>query len=281
MITQGIDTTYQPRFTSSDLSASITERIKELAQATDEARMTEEMLQYLETCAKFHQYSPCNVWCILMACPDATNVAGYQKWRTFNRYVRKGEQGIPILAPIFIQENPDDPTSRQELKGFRVVYVFDISQTEGEPLPEPPNWKSPQQNAILSQRLIDFAKQKSITVTIKRLDGNTQGLSKGGEIELDPSAGTKTLIHEIAHEILHQDENRPMDKTIRELEAESVAYVVGKHFGLDGLSSPNYVALHGATSEMILDHLERIRKAASELISQLDNPRISSQINEI
>jgi hypothetical protein len=271
MITQVIDTTYQPRFTSSYLSASITERIKELAQATDEARMTEEMLQYLGTCAKFHQYSPCNVWCILMACPDATNVAGYQKWRTFNRYVRKGEQGIPILAPIFIQENPDDPTSRQELKGFRVVYVFDISQTEGEPLPEPPNWKSPQQNAILSQRLIEFAKQKSISVTIKKLEGNTQGLSRGGEIELDPSAGTKTLIHEIAHELLHQDENRPMDKTIRELEAESVAYVVGKHFGLDGLSSPNYVALHGATSEMILDHLERIGRAAAEIINKLEN----------
>jgi hypothetical protein len=270
MISQVIDTTYQPRFTSSDLSASITERIKELAQATDEARMTEEMREYLETCAKFHQYSPCNVWCILMACPDATNVAGYQKWRTFNRYVKKGEQGIPILAPIFIQENPDDPTSRQELKGFRVVYVFDITQTEGEPLPEPPNWKSPEQNAILSQRLIDFATLKGISVTVKKLDGNTQGLSRGGEIELDPTAGTKTLIHEIAHELLHQDENRPMDKTIRELEAESVAYVVGKHFGLDGLSSPNYVALHGATSEMILDHLERIRKGAGEIINALD-----------
>lgn len=272
MITQAIETTYQPRFSSSELSASITERIKELAQATDEARMTEEMCAYLETCARFHQYSPCNVWCILMACPDATNVAGYQKWRSFNRYVRKGEQGIPILAPIFVQENPDDSTSKQELKGFRVVYVFDISQTEGEPLPEPPNWKSPEQNAILSQRLIDFAKQKGISVTVKKLEGDTQGLSRGGEIELDPSAGTKTLIHEIAHELLHQDENRPLDKTIRELEAESVAYVVGKHFGLDGLSSPNYVALHGATSEMILGHLERIRKKACVIISLIEKP---------
>ena len=69
-----------------------------------------------------------------------------------------------------------------------------------------------------------------------------------------------------------------MDKTIRELEAESVAYVVGKHFGLNGLSSPNYVALHGATSEMILDHLERIRKVATELINTIDQVKKPVQI---
>ena len=171
---------------------------------------------------------------------------------------------------------PQDRSSRASGSCMSLI----SPRPKGNHLPEPPNWKSPEQNAILSQRLIDFAKQKGISVTVKKLDGNTQGLSRGGEIELDPSAGTKTLIHEIAHELLHQDENRPMDKTIRELEAESVAYVVGKHFGLDGLSSPNYVALHGATSEMILDHLERIRKAAGEIINmtcdkyfRITNPR--------
>jgi hypothetical protein len=128
MLTQ-VDTTYQPRFTSSELSASITERIKELAQATDEARMTEEMCEYLETCAKFHQYSSCNVMCILLTCPHATNVAGYQKWRTFNRYVCKGEQGIPILAPIFVQENPDDPTSKC-LDGTLRCYTDDPRKAE-------------------------------------------------------------------------------------------------------------------------------------------------------
>ncbi len=269
MFTQ-TEPTYQPRFTSGDLSTSITSRITELAQATDAARMTDEMKAYLETCSKFHQYSPFNVWCILMTMPQASMVAGFQKWRSLNRYVRKGEKGIPILAPIIVKDDPDDPGSRQVLRGFKVVYVFDVSQTDGQELPEAPNWKSPEQNATLTARLVEFANQHGITVMIKKLAGNAQGVSKGGEIELDPSAGTKTLIHEIAHELMHRDENRPVDPAIRELEAESVAYVVGKHFGLDELSSPNYVALHGATSELVMGHLERIRKVAAEIINALE-----------
>ncbi len=67
--------------------------------------------------------------------------------------------------------------------------------------------------------------------------------------------------------MLHRDENRPNDPAIRELEAEFVAYVVAKHFGLDGLSSPNYVALHGANSNLVLEHLERIRNTAAMIIS--------------
>jgi len=264
------ETTYQPRFTSSDLSNSITERIKDLAEATDAARMTEERTRNLETCSKFHQYRPFNVFCILMTCPQATTVAGFQKWKSLNRFVRKGEKGIPILAPIFMQEDSDDPNSRQVLRGFRVVFVFDVSQTDGEPLPEPPNWKSPEQNAVLSARLVDYANQHGITLTVKKLGGEAQGVSKCGAIEIDPSAGTKTLIHEIAHELMHRSADRPADPGIRELEAESVAFVTAKHFGLEGLRSPNYVALHGATSEMILEHLDRIRKVASEIIVGID-----------
>ncbi len=150
------ETTYKPRFTGNDLSASIVERIKELAQATDTARLGKEMTRYLETCSKFHHYSPFNVWCIIMTCPSATVVAGFQKWHSLNRYVRKGEKGIPILAPIIIPEDPDDPNSKQQLKGFKVVYVFDVSQTDGEPLPEPPDWKSPEQNAVLSAKFDKF-----------------------------------------------------------------------------------------------------------------------------
>jgi hypothetical protein len=90
------------------------------------------------------------------------------------------------------------------------------------------------------------------------------------KILLDIGAGTKTLIHEIAHEMLHHVEGVLTSSTIRELEAESVAYVVAKHFGLDGLSSPNYNSLHGATAELILGHLERIRNTACEIIHALD-----------
>jgi hypothetical protein len=157
------------------------------------------------------------------------------------------------------------------LVGFKTVFVFDISQTDGEPLPEPPDWKSPEQNAILTERLMDFTESRGILVQVKELQGETQGVSMGGTIILCPKAGTKTLIHEIAHELLHHKEGIIISPTERELEAEAVSYVVGKHFGLDGLASPNYVALHGANAEMIMEHLERIRNIAKEIIQALEN----------
>jgi hypothetical protein len=229
------------------------------------------MLRYLDMCSSFHQYSPCNVWLILMEKPDATMVAGFHKWMTMKRFVRKGEHGIAILAPVLASGENEDGMQVAKLVGFKTVFVFDISQTDGEPLPEPPNWKSPEQNAVLTKRLMDFAESRGIQVQVKELQEETQGVSMGGTIILSPTAGTKTLIHEIAHELLHHKETKLMLHAERELEAEAVSYVVGKHFGLDGLSSPNYVALHGANAEMIMEHLERIRYIAKEIIQALEN----------
>ena len=149
-------------------------------------------------------------------------------------------------------------------------FTFLTYPNRWEPLPEPPNWKSPEQNAMLTARLVEFANSKGITVTVKKLTGETQGISRGGEIEIDLSAGCKTYLHEIAHSMMHFNNDRSNDPTIRELEAESVAYVVGKHFGLDELSSPNYICLHGATSELIIAHIERIWKTAAEIINSLE-----------
>jgi hypothetical protein len=253
-----------------DLKTRITQHIEELAAATDAARVSDEMLRYLDTYAKFYQYSAFNVWLIMMAKPDASFVAGFKKWQTMGRYVRRGEHGIPILAPIFDIRITMEGNEEQKLVGFRTVFVYDISQTDGKPLPEPPNWKSPEKNAELQNSLIRFADSKGIAVQIKPIGRDIQGVSLGGKIILDPDAGTKTLIHEIGHELLHHTESAPSDRTIRELEAESIAYVVAKHFGIDGLSSPNYNALHGATAEKIIDHLERIRKISVELIQALE-----------
>ena len=255
------------RISSTDLKAKITEHIQELAEATDAARVSEEMLNYLDMCARFHRYSPQNVWLILMACPQATTLAGFKKWQGMGRYVKKGEKGIPILAPIFKKIENEEGEEDEKLIGFKVVYVFDVSQTDGDPLPGPPDWKSPEKNAELAKLLMDFAMSRDIIIEMKDLPGEIQGASCGGKIHLAPEAGTKTLIHEIAHELLHQVKDAPVDSTVQELEAESVAYVVGKHFGLEGLSSPNYNAMHGATAKMILEHMERIRKSATEIIN--------------
>jgi hypothetical protein len=265
-----MDTQIQSNNTSSDLKARITERIQDLAQATDAARVSQEMQRYLDMCASFHQYSPYNVWLILMSQPNASYVAGFKKWLSMGRYVRKGQHGIPILAPIITTLTNEKGEEEQRLVSFKVVYVFDVSQTAGESLPEPPDWKSPEKNAELQERLMNFAQSKGIQVQFKSIGRDIQGVSMGGKIILDPEACTKTIIHEIAHEMLHHVEHVLTDHTYRELEAESVAYVVARHFGLNGLSSPNYNALHGATANLIIEHLERIRNTAAEIIKAIE-----------
>jgi len=113
------------------------------------------------------------------------------------------------------------------------------------------------------------AEANGIKITLRELPGNSQGISTGGEIVLSPEAGTKTLIHEIAHELMHM-EQLGKDKTILELEAEAVAYVVARHFGIKDLASPNYIALHGADAEMILAHLARIQETAAIIIQDVE-----------
>ena len=262
----------KPKFSSADLNASIKSKIESLAKQVDVAAVSQQMQEYLEACSKFHQYSYNNILLILMSSPHATAVAGYKRWLELNRYVKRGEKGIPILAPCLYRVDPDDPDNEaKELRGFKVVYVFDISQTDGEPLPDPPDWKSPEKNQELNKKLVQFAEGIGIKVSIEKLSNGAQGVSKGGEVELDPSAGTKTLVHEIAHELMHRDKDSPRDKTIRELEAESVAFVVCSYFGLEVKTSSNYVALHGATSDLLLSHLDRIRTNGAEIVNAIGN----------
>ena len=103
-----MDTLVKTKPSASDLHLSIQEHLEELAQATDAAGKSEEMVRYLEFCAKFHHYSPSNIWLILMAKPDATHVAGYNAWKKMGRYVKRGEKGIAILAPMLYREDTDD-----------------------------------------------------------------------------------------------------------------------------------------------------------------------------
>jgi len=258
------------RTTSGDLLATLTTHIQELAEATDAAHLSEQMQTYLDFCARFHRYSPNNVWLIMLACPHARMVAGFHKWRLMGRFVRRGEKGIPILAPMMVNKEDENGEKEKFLTGFRVVYVFDISQTDGEPLPEPPDWKSPEKNLELQEKLLSFAAENNIVVRFKQLEGEIQGVSKGGVIEISPEAGTKTLVHEVAHELMHQQKGIFQESRLMELEAEAVAYLVAKHFGLDNLSSPNYIALHGAKSEMIHEHMERILEIAGKIIASLE-----------
>ena len=256
------------------LIAQINQQVEELASATDEARMGEAMLRYLDAFSRFHRYSLFNTWLILINRPDATHVCGFRQWNSYNRFVKRGEVGIPILAPLWVKQESEEPDENKlALRGFKIVYVFDISQTDGEPLPEPPDWKKPENNLRLNERLEAFAQAHGIETRLMSLNG-PQGISKGGVIEIDVTAGSSTRVHELAHEIMkHHGSELPTN--IKELEAEATAYVVCRHFGLQSTCSPNYIALHGATSEMIMEHLERIRLTVVDIVQYVEQAEAS------
>jgi hypothetical protein len=260
--------------TTQALNTQITTYIEDLAALTDTARFSEAMQAYLDTCARFHRYSWLNTLLIMWGRPGATQVAGYNRWLQLKRYVRKGERGIPILAPMFIRQDKADPQSDTILR-FKVAHVFDISQTEGEPLPEAPDWKSLEQSQGLTERLMAYAASQGIAVTVEALSGNKQGVSMGGSIVLSPEAGTKTLIHELAHELLHHGEQRP-SREVMETQAEAIAYVVARHFGLGDLNSPNYLALWDANTTVIRTHMERISTCARQIITALEGDDVSA-----
>ena len=254
--------------TSNDLQQKIQGYLEVLALETDQAKKSEEMQKYLDFVAKFHQYSPSNIFLIMLAKPDATHVMGFNSWKRLNRFVKRGERGIPIFAPMIHIEDPDNEDSPKVLHGFRVVYVFDVSQTDGEPLPPVPNWKSPEKNAELNEKLIRFAESRGIRVTFKDLPGETQGVSKGGEIDISPNAGTKTLIHELVHELLHRQDCL-LDKPQKELEAEATGYIVAKYFGISNVNSPNYLVLFNYSSSEILGSVNRILDSAKIIIASI------------
>jgi hypothetical protein len=264
-----MDTLTVTKNSSTELQKRIQAHLEALAQATDEARKGKEMQCYLDFCAKFHNYSPGNIWLILFARPDASLVAGFQKWKSIGRFVRKGEQGLPILAPILVKQEDEDGLEKQMLIGFKVVYVYDVTQTEGEPLPKPPDWKSTEKNLELNERLIQYANSLGITVSFKTLPKEIQGVSKGGAIDIDLAAGTHTLLHEISHELLHKGKDNLQSREIKELQAEAVAYIVSRHLGLGGLKSANYLALWNVTPEQLLTHLEIIRSTADKIVTAI------------
>lgn len=266
-----MDTLVHTKRSANELHLRFQEHLAELAQATDKAKQSDSMKNYLAFSARFHDFSASNIWLIMLAKPEASFVAGFHKWKSMGRWVRKGERGIPILAPVLIKEKDQDGIETQQLVGFKVVFVFDVSQTDGEPLPEPPDWKSPEKNLELNELLIQFANRQGISVIFKNLPSEIQGVSKGGAIDIDLSAGTKTLVHEIAHELMHKGKNNLQSTVMKELEAEAVAFVVCKHFGLGGLNSPNYLAFFEVSIDDMLNHIDTIRITANKIVTAIDS----------
>lgn len=259
------------KLSASQLQKTITSTIEELASLLDEAQFSQEIQAYLDTVAKFHHYSIYNQMLIHDLFPQASHVAGFCTWRDkFNRTVKKGEKGIPILAPILVKEEPQEEGEEPKTKRFfKVVYVFDISQTEGDPVPELDVWKSPEYRPELHNILINYAVSLGLSVDQVELGAAQGALSANKKIYLDLTAGTKTLVHEIAHYLANHLE-RSISHKQRELEAEAIAYVVCRHFGFEGLKSPNYLHLIGLKPEDLKASLITISTLAQQIINQIE-----------
>ncbi len=260
------------------LRKRIDERIETLAKAVDNVRASETFKAYLDVQSRFHKYSWNNTMLIAMQRPDATQVAGYRTWQKMDRQVRKGERGIAIVAPCPFKRDVErnGTTETEDGMFFRVVHVFDLSQTDGPDLPTVDVPTIDKRADDLLAKLQDVAVKRGIRVEFGKLDSGTFGVSKGGSVGVDDTHATgqqaKTLAHELAHETLHRNVKGPLTRSIAELEAESVAYVVCTHFGLDvEVRASRYIALWDGDSKSLRASLERIAKTARDIIDDAES----------
>jgi antirestriction factor ArdC-like protein len=259
--------------TADALKKITTDALDKLAELLDEGH-SDQLTALLKTMARFHKYSWHNVCLIASQCPTATKVAGFQTWRTMGRFVRKGEKGIAIMAPIVGRREAEaDGENAQTVVRFRAAYVFDVEQTDGEPLPEPgeasgdPGAKTAALKAAILER----------GITVESVDdlGGALGTSNGGCIRLlnglAPATEFTTLAHEYAHELLHRTDDRPASRDTRELEAEAVAFVVGGAVGLDTSdASRDYIHLYRGDRESLSGSLARIQRAAALILAAVN-----------
>ncbi len=280
----------------SNLLNEIEISIKELALETDNLKKSAFFKNYLKTMSKFWKYSYRNQMLIHHKMPEATRVCGFRKWKELNRIVKKGEKALKILAPYKKKLNTTDQELKKEqvnidvmepnksinLTFFIPVNVFDVSQTEGEPLPDIDITIGGDNYKDFLENLISFCKQKEIKVNFENLGINgLSGYSEGGKITIADNESinsqTNTIIHEIAHELLHKksinddtEGNKQLSNQQMEIQAESTAYVVTKHFGMENKSF-NYLAIYHADYKKIIENLKAISRASKEIIEFLDN----------
>ena len=288
-----------------DKLKEITDRLEQgIMQLFDSDRYKE----YLRVMSKFHNYSFNNTLLIAMQKPDASLVAGFQSWKNnFKRNVVKGEKGIKILAPspfkIRQEMEKIDPETQKPVIGadgkpvkeekeitipaFKVVSVFDVSQTEGKELPDITVDMLTGDVEHFKDVFAALEKTSPVPIGFEKIEGNSHGYYHLEEKRIAIDEGMselqtiKTAIHEIAHAKLHDiDPNAPKeeqadrpDRRTREVQAESVAYAVCQHYGLDTSDySFGYVAGWSSGRELdeLKSSLETIRSTAAEIINSID-----------
>lgn len=290
---------------ANNIEKQLKEILERLEQGVKEIFTSERYTEYLNTMSKFHNYSFNNTLLITMQKPEATLVAGYQAWqKKFNRHVKRGEKGIQIIAPTPVREKQEiekiDPDTQEPIIGedgqpeteivemiiprFRVATVFDVSQTEGEPIAElevPELTGSVQFYDTFMQALQNIS---PVSIRMMNVEGEAKGYYHQTEkyiaIKEDMSnvQTMKTGVHEVSHALLHDREVMDAegvlkDQTTKEVEAESIAYIVCNHFGLDTSEySFTYIASWCESRDMkaLKASMDTIRKTSAEVIENIE-----------
>jgi hypothetical protein len=263
-------------------SSVINERTRDLLEQLKDGVTnlvsSERWLEYLRFQSRFHRYSANNALLIMIQRPDAVRVAGFQTWKSMGRYVKRGEKGIAIFAPLTRKMKTTDIDGNEftfsRLCGFKVVYTFDIAQTDGASLPEAPI-KLLDMTGVegLTQSVLGIADKLGVTVQFGDAGGSNGYFERDTrriviESGNPPAQQLKTLVHEYAHSILHAQWQPDVPREQKEVEAESAAYVVCNYFSLDSADySLAYVAgWSGSDPEEILHYAARIQQAATTII---------------
>ena len=255
--------------------------------------------EFLSVMSRFHRYSVNNCILIHAQNPCATYVAGYNSWKKdFGRYVKKGEKGIKIIAPYIskekvqeekrVQEEADTdkekPLSEEQKEEkkqirFMEVTVFDISQTEGKELPELCSELTADVNNYDNMRKL-LEEISPVPIQYCEMSGNIKGcFNRSGMIitiknNMSESQTMKTLVHEIAHSILHSESDNSKSKNSKEVEAESVAFTVCNYMGIDTSDySFEYIASWSRNKEMpeLKESLNEIQKVSREIIKRIED----------
>lgn len=300
--------------------AEIEDMFKRIDEGVKAVFTSEKYVDYLKFAAKFTDYSANNTMLIVSARPDASFVAAYGKWKQLGRQVKKGEAGIPILAPVKYKTNQfeeyerpakdefgnqlynDDGTEKMETVSenvtgisFRKAYVFDVSQTEGEPIPEPVQELSGDIDKDRMEAIFKaLRKVTGIDIEFDDIRGSSKGyysptsnlivINKG----MSDTQTLKTVFHETAHCLLH-DPNKKIvtaksPRNEKEIQAESTAFIVAEHFGIDTSEySFPYIATwtDGKTLEQLQKVLQEIQTAAKTIISEVDSELLKMQKREL
>ena len=244
--------------------------------------------EYLAFLAKFHDYSFNNSLLILLQYPSASFVAGFETWKKkHNRYVRKGEKGIKIIAPSPIKikvRNELDEQVEKEIPLYKAVTVFDVSQTEGAAHPSIRAQELTADVENYNEFLAKLEKISPCQIFFEKIGDGTKGYYSERENKIVINSGMselqtiKTLIHEISHAMLHNSEeakkrDKKPSRNAQEMEAESIAFTVLTYLGMDTseYSFPYLVSWHGEDDlKEFKQSLEIIKDAAAKLINAIN-----------